>query len=95
MNATESIFHDRSFNIDGVLDRSDECNFDHYTVMSLCPDGCKEDSRELRSLEYIWEQLVSLSHYAVCPSAKFSASAKCYHESVCSSKVAHILNETD
>ena len=55
MNATESIFHDRSFNIDGVLDKSDECNFDHYTVMSLCPDGCKEDSRELQSLEFIWE----------------------------------------
>ena len=42
MNNTESVFHDRSFNIDGVFDKDDECNFDHYLAMNLCPAGCKE-----------------------------------------------------
>jgi len=34
------IFHDRSFNIDGVIHKEDDCNFDHYVVVHMCPDGC-------------------------------------------------------
>ena len=59
-NPRDMIFHDRSFNIDGVINKDDDCNFDHYVVVHMCPEGCDEiasgDCECMRKYEHLFNK---------------------------------------
>ena len=55
------IYHDRTFNIDGVIDKSDHCRFDHYVAVHMCPSGCEETEDGaicecMAMFERLWDQ---------------------------------------
>lgn len=85
-NMGHLITHARSFNLDGIVDRSDPCNIDYFSVFNLCPSSNDENndcSKLIETYYSYFEQITSSTHYNECEEMMTSPSAQCFHQSFC------------